>query len=206
MRDTFDDDLTLAFSSLADRDQPPLDATAGIAQRVSRRRIRIATASALSAAFVLLGGVAVVHGITGSSKSAPTVPVSSDDEPAWHSLTGKDVGTALGLTAYPLAGLHENAECVGRYYVEYVDKIGFCYTPEDLGITDPLEAQLLALQITGYPRTDDLIHYAQVRQQMRDLNDRMEQEDPEAMEEFRELGHQLAVLGERIEAQRVGRR
>ena len=66
--------------------------------------------------------------------------------------TGKAVGDALGLEAQ--SGVIRGC----MHFTEFVDGTGFCLD----GVTDdPLEEDLLALQIRGFERTDLLLEYAE---------------------------------------------
>lgn len=86
---------------------------------------------------------------------AVNAPASSGDTPPVDRLTGKSVGIALGLT--PDEDGDGTEKCPG-WYAEYDDgNGGYCLA----GVTDdPVEEVVLAVQITGYERTDAVEAYA----------------------------------------------
>jgi len=122
----------------------------------------------------------------------PAQPASSSDVDAWQTLTGKAVGDVLGLDPLPTS---EAAGCPGTAFAEYEDGIGFCYDPAQLGITDRLQADLLAWQIMGYQRSPMLIEYVQLEERRDDLRTELNTDEPDP-----DLLAQSATISERMDA------
>lgn len=107
---------------------------------------------------IVVGGLSLTLLLFGVLLVVST-PASSDETAPIDTLTGKDVGLALGLTPYE-EGVGP-VDCSG-IYAEYSESgvetgAGFCLT----GVTDdPVEEYVLAIQIQGYTRTAAVQAYA----------------------------------------------
>lgn len=149
----------------------------GVVAAVGRRRRRrrwaavagTGAASAAAASVVLLSPA-----VPSADDPAPTGPVES--WPPVEELVGKDVGMALGLESRPTS---DEAPCSG-HFAEYEDPpgegnaMGFCLE----GVTDdPVEEIVLAFQITGRPRTDAVIEFAEFYVEQRNGVDGMTESD-----------------------------
>jgi hypothetical protein len=142
----------------------------GVAKR--RRRTAAVALGSLAVSGVVVAaafaGVAA-HDSGATDDGAPTATQPSTTP--WQQLTGEAVGEALGLKTVEYSVVNDHPECLGEgnYYTQYEPGRGFCYHPADLGITDPVEADLLAWQIMGFQRSDDLIEFVELRREQAEL-------------------------------------
>ena len=121
----------------------------------SRRHV-VAPIAGVVVAGVMIGGFVWLD-----SAATPTSEPAPASSPDVTSLVGEDVGVALGLD--PVIGRDLNGCDV---FAEYASDAGFCL---DGVAEDPVERQLLALQIYGYLRDEKLVEYAELRAELNEL-------------------------------------
>ncbi len=131
-----------------------------------------------------VGAAALVVAIATLSANSPPLDIApaGTDSADVTQLTGDNLGSALGLQPIfdnGIAGCENGAEHGDHAY---------CLD----GVTgDPLEMQILMLQIVGYPRNDTLVEYAKHLVRLDELDNAT---DPKELAEIQTLVERMADL------------
>lgn len=146
---------------------PPVQTVVAGGERRARDRRRAGVAiAALTVVGIAAGTSLALGGLPVNNDTGPTPAAGPTAPPGWEHLTGPALADAVGLTPVPLADVDQTPACDGAVVVEFTNHptdLTYCYVPSDLGVTDPVEAQLLTWQLWGFPRSPDLVELASLQ-------------------------------------------